>query len=48
MLGEGGDGKIHKEGRKLLWRSWANCGKIILGFCLYFDEWKCCFKVTVQ
>ena len=44
MLEEGGDRKIHKEDRKLKWRSWGGCGKIILEFCLYFDEWKCCFK----
>ena len=44
MLGEEGDKKIRKEERKLMWRSWADCGKVILGFCLYFDEWKCCFK----
>lgn len=44
MLGEGDDGRIHKEDRKLMWRSWADCGKIILGFCLCFDEWKYYFK----
>ena len=33
-----GDRKIHKEDRKLKWRSWGGCGKIMLEFCLYFDE----------
>ena len=27
-----------------MWRIHENCGKIILGFCLYFDEWECYFK----
>lgn len=36
--------KIHKIERQLMWRIHENCGKIILGFCLYFDEWECYFK----
>lgn len=44
MWGEEGDVKNSQIERQLMWRIHENCGKITLGFCLYFDKWECYFK----